>query len=136
AALRYVRHAPLTRALMLRSGAVMFCASAIFALLPAVARGLSRSATGYGLLLGAFGLGAIAGAVVMQRARAKFSAEAVVSTAIGVVGASAIAVAMTRTLAGALAVMLVGGGAWITFISLANAAVQRLAPDWVRARIL
>jgi hypothetical protein len=33
-------------------------------------------------------------------------------------------------------VMLVSGGAWITFISLANGLVQSLAPDWVRARVL
>ena len=32
-------------------------------------------------------------------------------------------------------VMLVSGGAWIAFISLANALVQQLAPDWVRARV-
>ena len=35
-----------------------------------------------------------------------------------------------------MAVMLVSGGAWITFISLANALVQTMTPDWVRARVL
>jgi MFS family permease len=33
-------------------------------------------------------------------------------------------------------VMLVGGAAWVIFISLINALVQNLAPDWVRARVL
>jgi hypothetical protein len=32
--------------------------------------------------------------------------------------------------------MLVGGAAWVIFISLINALVQNLAPDWVRARVL
>jgi hypothetical protein len=32
--------------------------------------------------------------------------------------------------------MLVSGGAWITFMALANTLVQSLAPDWVRARVL
>ena len=32
--------------------------------------------------------------------------------------------------------MLIGGAAWVTFISLINALVQNLAPDWVRARVL
>jgi MFS family permease len=32
--------------------------------------------------------------------------------------------------------MQLSGGAGITFISLANALVQTLAPDWVRARVL
>jgi len=34
------------------------------------------------------------------------------------------------------AVMSVGGAAWVIFISLINALVQNLAPDWVRARVL
>jgi len=33
-------------------------------------------------------------------------------------------------------VMLIGGAAWVIFISLINALVQNLAPDWVRARVL
>ena len=32
--------------------------------------------------------------------------------------------------------MLIGGAAWIVFISLVTALVQKLAPDWVRARVL
>jgi hypothetical protein len=31
---------------------------------------------------------------------------------------------------------LIGGVAWVIFISLINALVQNLAPDWVRARVL
>ncbi len=33
-------------------------------------------------------------------------------------------------------VILIGGGAWILFLSLVNALIQNLAPDWVRARVL
>jgi hypothetical protein len=43
AAIRYVRYAPEIRALMLRSGVVMFFASAPFALLPTVAHSVSNS---------------------------------------------------------------------------------------------
>jgi len=41
-----------------------------------------------------------------------------------------------RRLSTLAAVMLVGGAAWVIFISLINALVQNLAPDWVRARVL
>jgi MFS family permease len=34
------------------------------------------------------------------------------------------------------AILLIGGAVWVTFISLINALVQNLAPDWVRARVL
>ena len=81
AALRYVRHAPVPRGVMLRAGLVMFCASALFALLPTLAHTLAAGAIGYGVLLGSFGAGAIAGAVLMQRATARWSRETVVSTA-------------------------------------------------------
>jgi hypothetical protein len=33
-------------------------------------------------------------------------------------------------------ILLIGGAAWVLFISLINALVQGLAPDWVRARVL
>jgi hypothetical protein len=32
--------------------------------------------------------------------------------------------------------MLLGGAAWVNFISLISALIQNLAPDWVRARVL
>jgi hypothetical protein len=46
------------------------------------------------------------------------------------------AIAGVHTLPGLMVIMIVSGGAWIAFISLANALVQTLAPDWVRARVL
>ena len=79
AAIRYVRNVPATRAVMLRSGVVMFFASAPFALLPAIAHDVSGSPIGYGVLLGCFGVGAVAGALVMQSARSRASTEAVVT---------------------------------------------------------
>jgi MFS family permease len=136
AAVRYVRNAPVTRAVMLRSGVVMFCASALFALLPTVAHTISPHAIAYGALLGAFGVGAIGGAVVMQQARARWSSEAVASAAIVVLGVMTAAIPGVRTLTVLMLVMVISGGAWITFISLTNALVQTLAPDWVRARVL
>jgi predicted MFS family arabinose efflux permease len=136
AALRYVRNAPVTRAVIFRTGVVMFCASAPLALLPTVAHAISRNAIAYGVLLGAFGAGAIAGAVVMQRARSRWSSETVVSFAIALLGVMTAAMPRFRTLAGLALVMFVSGGAWLTFISLANAFVQTVAPDWVRARVL
>jgi len=84
AAVRYVRNVPAMRGLMLRSGVVMFFASAPFALLPAIAHGVSGSAVGYGVLLGCFGAGAVGGALVMQWGRSRESEEAVVSTAMAV----------------------------------------------------
>ena len=136
AALRYIRYAPTARGLMLRAGAVMFCASAPFALLPTVAHRISGDAIGYGLLLGCFGIGAIAGAVVMQAARTRWTTEAVSSISVAILGGTIVTLSLMHTLPGLMLTLVVSGGAWLTFISLANALVQNLAPDWVRARVL
>ena len=110
AALRYVRYSPGIRALTARSGIVMFFASAVLALLPTVAHRAGDSPLGYGFLLGCFGAGAIVGAVVMQRARARFSMDAVVSVAIAVLGATIAFTGTLRTLS-AIGVLMVLAGA-------------------------
>jgi MFS family permease len=136
AAIRYVRHSPAILTVLLRTGIVMFFSSALFALLPTVSRSVSQHATGYGLLLGCFGGGAIIGALVMQPVRDRWAMDSIVST--GVVSFGLVMLAMSRLhrLSTLAAVMLVGGAAWVIFISLINALVQNLAPDWVRARVL
>ncbi len=136
AALRYVRYSPGIRAVLVRAGAAMFFASALLALLPSVAHRISGSPLGYGVLLGCFGLGAIAGAMIMQRARAHWSADVIISTGIAMFGLVTIAVSAARVLALLGAILLIGGAAWISFISLVNVQVLNQAPDWVRARVL
>ena len=136
AAIRYVRHSPAILTVLLRTGVVMFFSSALFALLPTVSRSVNQSATGYGLLLGCFGGGAIIGALVMQSARDRWSMETIVSTGVVSLGLVILAMSGLHRLSTLAAVMLVGGAAWVIFISLISALIQNLAPDWVRARVL
>jgi MFS family permease len=136
AAIRYVRYSPEILTILLRTGVVMFFSSALFALLPALAHSVNKTAIGYGLLLGCFGFGAIAGAFAMQSARAMWSTETVVSAGVAILGLVMVAISGLHSLSTLAAVMLIGGAAWVIFISLINALVQNLAPDWVRARVL
>ena len=136
AALRYVRHSPAIVTVVFRTGIVMFFSSALFALLPTVAKSVNKSAIGYGILLGCFGAGAIAGALVMQPARAKWSTETVVSSGVAILGLALMATSGLHRLVTLAPVMVFGGAAWVIFISLINALIQNLAPDWVRARVL
>jgi len=135
AAIRYIRHSPKIRALLLRTGVAMFVGSALFALLPAVARSVSNSAIGYGVLLGSFGAGGVLGALILQPARSRWSTETVVSGGVAIVGAVIVITSVLHQLSTLGPVMLIGGGAWIVFVSLISALVQNLAPDWVRARV-
>src|SRR5271169_4812918 len=114
----------------------MFFSSALFALLPTVSRSVNQHATGYGVLLGCFGGGAIIGALIMQSARDRWAMETIVSTGVVSLGLVILAMSGLHRLSPLASVMLVGGAAWVIFISLINALVQNLAPDWVRARVL
>jgi MFS family permease len=62
--------------------------------------------------------------------------ESIVSTGVVSLGFVILAMSRLHRLSTLAAVMLVGGAAWVIFISLINALVQNLAPDWVRARVL
>ena len=136
AAIRYVRYSPAVRIVLLRSGVGMFFASALLALLPSVAHRVNQSPLGYGLLLGCFGLGAVLGALAMQRARARWSAETVVSGGVAVFGLATVSAGMLHSMPALGASVFIAGAAWIVFISLFNVIVLNLAPDWVRARVL
>jgi MFS family permease len=136
AAIRYVRYSPAIRAVLLRGGAAMFFASGLLALLPSVAHRINGSPLGYGTLLGCFGGGGVLGAFAMQRARAHWSADVVVSAGIGVFGLVTMAAGKVPGLWLLSVIMLIGGAAWISFISLFNVQVLNQAPDWVRARVL
>jgi MFS family permease len=136
AAIRYVRNSPAILTVLVRTGIVMFFTSTLFALLPSVARSVNDSAIGYGVLLGCFGAGSIGGALIMQRLRARFSTEMIVSAGVAIVGVGIIAIARLHSLSTLAPVILVSGAAWVLFISLINALVQNLAPDWVQARVL
>jgi len=72
----------------------------------------------------------------MARARTRWSAGSLVTTAIAVVGLAIIGMGSLSSVPGLPLVMFVIGAGWIVFFSLANAQVQTLSPDWIRARII
>ena len=98
AAIRYVRYSPGVLVVMVRAGIAMFFASGLLALLPSVAHRINGSPIGYGVLLGGFGCGAVLGAMLMQRARARWSADVVVSSGIAIFGLATIAAGELRAL--------------------------------------
>ncbi len=73
---------------------------------------------------------------LLPSTRSRWSADVIVSAGIAIFGLSTIAAGTLRELAPLAAVMLVGGAAWISFISLFNVQVLNQTPDWVRARVL
>lgn len=135
AGLRYARrHPPLQRTIV-RSVLFLTFASVLWALLPAVARDqIGTGPTGYGILLGALGAGAVCGAMVMQRVRRRFGTENMVLGGSLVYAAAVAALALTSTFAVAFAAVAMAGAAWVAVLTAMMSGAQQVLPDWVRAR--
>jgi MFS family permease len=132
---RYVRYSPVMRRMLVRSALFLVPASALWALLPLVAtQRLKMGASGYGLLLGALGVGAVVGSFLLPQVRAKLSANGLLAAASLVFAAVMVVVVLVPSVVVALVVLLPVGFAWIAVLSTMNASLQLFLPQWVRAR--
>jgi len=132
--LRYVRRAPLVRSILIRTGAFSLAASSLPALLPLLAR--PHGATGYGLLLGFFGCGALAGAAVLPRIRTRASVDGVVAFDIVLFAAMTFAAGRVHAFSWLCLVLFASGTAWIGILACLNVAAQTMCPSFLRARAL
>lgn len=137
AGVRYVRHDLALRAVLVRTGVFVSCASALWAMLPLVARQqLGLGAFSYGVLLGGLGAGAILGAILLPAVRRKVSSNLLVICGTVVFAAVTVTLAAVHIFWLLCIVMLFGGVAWMALMSSFNISVQALVPAWVRARVL
>jgi MFS family permease len=137
AGLRYVRHSPPLRAVLVRVALFMAGASALWATLPLVARvQLGLGAVGYGVLLGCLGGGAVLGAILLPRLRRLVSADAIVAGATVVFAGATAVVASVHVVGVVCPVLVAAGSAWMAAMASFTVAAQLAAPGWVRARAL
>ena len=115
-------------------GAFSLAASSLPALLPILAR--PHGATGYGLLLGFFGLGALAGAAICLRVRMRFSVNRLVAFDILLFAAMTFAAGRVQTFSLLCLVLFASGTAWIGILACLNIAAQTMCPSFLRARAL
>ncbi|OYX65919.1 MAG: MFS transporter [Sphingomonadales bacterium 32-64-17] len=135
--IRFIRYSPSHRIFILRTVVFGLVGGVIPALMPLIARELlSGGAPVYGVLLGAFGLGALLGAVLLPWIRARFSTEIWSRLVAMIVGAMIICVAFSRSEAVTLAALLVAGAAWTSILTLFTISIQVGAPRWVAGRAL
>jgi MFS family permease len=132
--LRFVRGAPVVRCVLIRTGAFSLAASSLPALLPILAR--PHGATGYGLLLGSFGLGALAGAAALPRLRSRLSVDGVVVVGTLLFAAMSFAAGRVEGFPALSLVLFTSGIAWIGILASLNVAAQTMSPPWLRARAL
>jgi MFS family permease len=133
----YVAMSPKLLNVLFRSALFGLSASAILALLPLVARDLvSGGPLTYGFMLGAFGVGAVGGAVLNARLRELFSSEMIVRIAFTGFAVSAVVSALSTATWLTCLVLLIPGACWVLALSLFNTTVQLSTPRWVVGRAL
>lgn len=135
--LRYVRF---TRPLLLIFGtaaAFTLTAQSVQTLLPTVVAddlGHGEDGLWFGLLLGAFGAGALTGALTRERVRAVV--RDLLPWSIVAFGTFGVVFGLSRTLWLSALALALAGAAWVWTLTTMNATVQLLAPRWVRGRAM
>ena len=136
--LRYVRYSQAARVLIIRAGLFTLCSSALLSLLPLLTKHeLGLGSTGFGLLLGSFGMGAIAcGIVILPRLRPKTSVESLITISIVLLAIVMVTMGYVQNFGILCMVMALGGAAYITIISKFYTIGIKSAPRWIGARVL
>jgi MFS family permease len=125
------------RVVLGRSSIWMLCASALWGLLPLVARReLGLDAPGYGFLVTCVGAGAVAGSLVLPSLRRRWGANPLLIGAIITFASMLLVLAWVRVLPVVYVMLGLGGAAWTSSNQNFQIAVQMTAPGWVRARAI
>ena len=134
---RYIANSPSIRIVLIRTLVTGIIGGSVSALMPLVARDLLHGgAQTYGVMLGAFGMGAVIGALNIGEVRRRMSGEAAVrACAISMAGAIAAVALSTHAVLTAVALVL-AGAVWMLAVALFNIGVQLSAPRWVAGRSL
>ncbi|MBK8199741.1 MAG: MFS transporter [Acidobacteria bacterium] len=137
AGIQYVALSPPIRRTMLRGALFGIGGGSVTSLMPLVARDLVQGgAATFGLLLGAFGAGAVIGALSSARLRARFTSDLLVRMSISVMILGAVTVALSKWLALTLLGLVFCGGGWLISVATMTVVVQMSAPRWVVGRAI
>jgi len=135
--IRHVAASPVLRAVLPRAALFGLTSSAVQALLPLVARHqMKGDALTYGLLLGAFGLGAVAGGMSIRWLRSRWTAEQLSRRFALLFALGTLGVATSRLFPLTAAALALNGAGWVVVFSMMNLTVQLNSPNWALARIL
>ncbi|WP_139923835.1 MFS transporter [Hymenobacter sp. DG01] len=137
AGLRYVQYSPAIYAVLVRTFAFAFGASAMWGLLSVVtARRLHLSSDTYGVLLSWLGAGAITGAFLMGRAGNQLTYNQRVLIGSAVFVGTNVALALVSSVYWLYPVMFFSGIAWLMTMTSFSTTVQLHVPKWVQARVV
>jgi MFS family permease len=119
------------------AGSISLSALTVSALMPIVARDLLHGgAQTYGVMLGAFGMGAVIGALNISTLRRRLGDEASIRLCMIVMGVCVALVAISRLPVLSGSALVFAGAGWTASVTLFNVGVQLAAPRWVAGRAL
>jgi predicted MFS family arabinose efflux permease/quinol monooxygenase YgiN len=137
AGVRYIRNSPELQAVLVRTAAFALPASALWALLPLIARDqLRMDAGGYGVLLGCLGAGSVIGAALLPRLRSRITVDRRIALGSVLYAAAMLATATTRNAIVAGVAMVAAGISWLVLLTSFNVATRLNVARWVQARAL
>ena len=137
AGLQYVWEAEAQRIVLVRSMLWMLCASALWGLLPVVARReLALDAAGYGVLVTCVGAGAVAGAFALPPLRRRVPINQLLIIAVVIFTVMFLVLAWVRVVPLVWLTLAIGGAAWTTSNQNFQIAVQMTAPRRMAARAI
>ncbi len=137
AGLRYARLSPGIRTVLVRGFTFGLLGSAIWALMPLIARDLiGGGAVTFGVLYAAFGAGAVVGAFFSSSLRVKHGNERVVRIATVGFGIGTVLTAVSSWHALSMAALMIAGASWVISLSTFNVTVQTSSPRWVSGRTI
>ncbi|MGM4894616.1 MFS transporter [Tardiphaga sp. 839_C3_N1_4] len=134
---RYIANSPSIRIVLTRTLITGICGGSVSALMPLVARDLLHGgAQTYGIMLGAFGMGAVIGAMNIGHVRKHLSGEGAIRACALIMGVAIAVVAVSSEPVITAAALVVAGAVWMLAVALFNIGVQLSAPRWVAGRSL
>jgi predicted MFS family arabinose efflux permease len=134
---RYITNSPSIKIVLTRTMVTGIIGGSVSALMPLVARDLLHGgAQTYGIMLGAFGMGAVIGALNISEVRKRLTGEAAIRACALSMGGAIAAVALSREPILTAAALVVAGAVWMLAVALFNIGVQLSAPRWVAGRSL
>lgn len=134
--LRWVRRDPVAVPILAATVALGWAIDPVNTLSPAIADDLGRSETFVGALVSAFGAGAAASALVVERVRRRLGAAGTTRVGLVLVGVGLLGLAAASHPVTALASLAVASMGFLVGITALNGALQRRVPDDMRARVM
>ena len=132
---RFARFTPAFRKLLLLAALFAMTSSVVQTILPNLTDELGGEADAYGLLLGAMGLGALAGGFTRHTISAWLGARTL-PISVALFSLATVATGLAGNLALAVIALLAAGLTWVWVLANLNATAQLMSPEWVRGRAM